>query len=236
MSVIGEADAVAVPGIVIPAYLRDTYWWAYVHPSAVHLFERPWLVNLILWGNYRRLGQAALDALGSRLDGRTLQMACVYGDLIPRLAARVAPGAVLHVVDVLPIQLDNLRRKLDPDAPVELHCGDAAQLDFADASYDRALIFFLLHELPADARRAALREALRVVRPGGRIVIVDYHRPSVLHPLFLPMAGVLAALEPFALDLWAHPLGDYLPAGTPVQAVHKRTTFGGLYQIVTITR
>src|SRR4051812_39825350 len=36
----------------VPAYLQETYWWAYVHPNAVRLFERQWLVNLILWGNF----------------------------------------------------------------------------------------------------------------------------------------------------------------------------------------
>ena len=99
----GAAAAPAVPG-----YLLQTYWWAYVHPRAVRLFEREWLVNLILWGNFGRLRDAALDALGQQLDGSTLQIACVYGDLTVRVAARVARGARLDVLDVLPIQLDNL--------------------------------------------------------------------------------------------------------------------------------
>jgi hypothetical protein len=44
----------------IPYYLSAHYWWAYVHPRAVQVFERQWLVNLILWGNYPRLRDAAL--------------------------------------------------------------------------------------------------------------------------------------------------------------------------------
>lgn len=66
-------------------------------------------------------------------------------------------------------------------------------------SYDRALLFFLLHEQPEEVRRATLAQTLRVVRPGGRIVIVDYHRPSLVNPLYLPMAGILHTLEPYAL-------------------------------------
>src|SRR5581483_7565285 len=88
-----EASAGTVPAASVPRYLRLHYWWAYIHPNAVLLFERPWLVNLILWFNYRRLSEAALAALedtGSigRLPGRTLQIACVYGDLTGRLAQR----------------------------------------------------------------------------------------------------------------------------------------------------
>ena len=46
------------PTLAIPAYLEQTYWWAYVHPWAVRVFEREWLVNMILWGNYARLRDA----------------------------------------------------------------------------------------------------------------------------------------------------------------------------------
>jgi hypothetical protein len=66
-----------------PQYLTAHYWWAYIHPGAVKLFERQWLVNLILWGRYGRLRDAALAEFGDVIDGTTLQVACVYGDLIP---------------------------------------------------------------------------------------------------------------------------------------------------------
>src|SRR3974390_1452419 len=69
----------------IPRYLVEQYWWAYLHPAAIGFFDRPWVVNLILWGNYAQLTRAACDALGSApLGGRTLQVACVYGDLPAR--------------------------------------------------------------------------------------------------------------------------------------------------------
>lgn len=219
----------------IPAYLAQTYWWAYVHPNAVKLFERQWLVNLILWGNFSRLREAALEALGERLEGRTLQIACVYGDLTPRLSTRIANGGRLDVVDVLPVQLENLARKLPRDTQVGLIQGDSAALDMPSAGYDRALLFFLLHEQPQEVRRKTIAEALRVVKPGGRVVIVDYHRPSLSNPLYLPMVGILRTLEPFAMDLWRHEIAEWLPADAPVEKLEKETTFGGLYQRITLT-
>jgi len=231
----------------VPRYLEQTYWWAYVHPRAVRLFERQWLVNLILWGNYSRLRNAAVAALGGDLHGTTLQVSCVYGDLTRRIALRLVRGGQLHVIDVLRIQLDNLVRKLprrllgrrgpdgrDPPA-MELFQADSSALEFPTGSYDRALLFFLLHEQPAEVRRATVAEALRVVKPGGRIVIVDYHRPHRLNPLYWPMRGVFGALEPFALDLWREDVADWLPPGTRTAGLHKRTFFGGLYQLVAIT-
>lgn len=219
----------------IPQYLQETYWWAYVHPNAVRLFERQWLVNLILWGNFARLRDAALDALGERIPGRTLQVACVYGDFTPRMVARIRDGeGTLDVVDVLPIQLANLQKKLPAGAPVRLLQRDASDLGFDDASYERVVLFFLLHEMPLEVRRRALAEAIRVVKPGGELVIVDYHRPARWHPLRAAMKLILRRLEPFALDLWVHEIATWLPAGAEVAS--KRTCWGRLYQVLVVAR
>jgi ubiquinone/menaquinone biosynthesis C-methylase UbiE len=219
----------------IPAYLQIHYWWAYIHPLGVRLFERQWLVNLILWGNYARLCDAAMSELGPSLPGSTLQVACVYGDLTGRIAQRAAAtGGTLDVIDVLPVQLRNLRDKLKAEAPVRLMTMDSARLTLPDGAYDRALIFFLLHEQPASVRRQTLREVLRVVKPGGRIVIVDYARPHWWNPLRLLWRPVLAALEPFALDLWRDDIRTWMPA-SPGRLTRTRGFFGGLYQMVTVS-
>ena len=230
-----KAETEALEPQAVPAYLQDTYWWAYVHPNAVSFFERQWLVNLILWGNFARLRDAALAELGHEVAGRTLQVACVYGNFSEHLAARLAPGGSLDVVDVLPIQLRNLRGKLPASAPVTLHQRDSTALGFADASYDQAVVFFLLHEQPAAARAQTLREALRVVKPGGKLVLVDYHLPRRMHPLRYLFRPVLRALEPFALDLWRHELATWLPSSVRAEQVSKETYFGGLYQKLVIS-
>ena len=112
---------------------------------------------------------------------------------------------------------------------------DSAALGFSDASFDRALLFFLLHEQPDAVRRRALAETLRVVKPGGKIVVVDYARPRWWHPLRWLMRPILRLLEPFALDLWRAPVGAFAPAHGATIATPRRF-FGGLYQLVTLTR
>jgi ubiquinone/menaquinone biosynthesis C-methylase UbiE len=230
-------EALVMPGqVALPAYLQETYWWAYLHPTAVKLFERQWLVNLILWGNFVRLRDAALDELGATIDGRVLQVACVYGDFSQSIARRLAPSASLDIVDVAPVQLDNVRAKLDGHPQVALHLQDSARLHFAEASFDQVVLFFLLHEQPAAVRRQTVAEALRVLRPGGKLVIVDYHGPSMMNPLRYVMTGVLGALEPFAKDLWRSEIADCLPEGWQPASLEKETSFGGLYQKVVIRR
>lgn len=222
--------------VSVPAYLQKIYWWAYVHPNAIKVFEREWLVNLILFGNYSGLRDAALEDIGMGAKGKTLQVACAYGDLTPRLRERIAEDGQLHVIDVLPIQLENLKRKLPADRRVSLIQRDSAALGFLDGTYDRALVFFLLHEQPENVRRRTLAEACRVVKPGGKVVVVDYHRPDNWNPVRHPLRALLRKLEPYADDLWNNEIETYLPNEIAFSKIEKKTYFGGLYQKIVLTR
>ena len=219
----------------VPEYLSKTYWWAYLHPNAVRVFERQWLVNLILWGNFARLRDAALRELGETVHGKVLQVACVYGNFTEHLVRRLSPDASLDVIDVAPIQIKNLLAKLKGARQVKVLQQDSNDMQFADASRDSVVVFFLLHEQPADVRLKTIAEALRVTKPGGKIVFVDYHKPVASSPFRYLMVPILTTLEPFAMDMWRGEIQDWLPAGTKAAKVEKQTYFGGLYQKVVIT-
>jgi ubiquinone/menaquinone biosynthesis C-methylase UbiE len=220
----------------IPSYLRETYWWAYLHPKGVHLFERPWIVNAILWGNYDLLVSETICEIDPSKSA--LQVACAYGSVTPRLAQHMQ--APLDVVDVAPIQLENLERKLkdidNPSQKVQLSISDASKLSaFADGSREHVIFFFLLHELPQQVRREALSEAWRVLSVGGKLVIIDYHRPNLwaFHRYFMPF--IFHTLEPFALDLWQAEIISWLPEASESQLT-KKLYYRGLYQKVVITK
>jgi ubiquinone/menaquinone biosynthesis C-methylase UbiE len=226
----------ALAPVVIPRYLETTYWWAYLHPNAVRLFERQWLVNLILWGNFAKLRDAALQEMGEVIEGDVLQVACVYGDFTEHLVRRLSPSAHLDVIDVAPIQIKNLHAKLKDQRQVAVLRQDSAALQFADASKDAVVVFFLLHEQPSDVRRKTIAEALRVTKPGGKLIFVDYHRPVASNPFRYLMVPILKLLEPFAMDIWRNEIAQWLPADVTPAKLVKQTYFGGLYQKVVITR
>jgi ubiquinone/menaquinone biosynthesis C-methylase UbiE len=222
--------------VSIPAYLEKIYWWAYIHPNAVAFFDRHWIINLILMGNFVKLRDLALNELGFNIHGRILQIACVYGDFSVRLAQHLGADGSLDIVDVVPIQLENVRRKLPFSVPVRLIQRDSTSLQLADTTYDQVILFFLLHEMPAVVREKTLSEALRVLKPGGKLVIVDFHKPSALNPFRYLYPPMFRLLEPFALDIWRESIEQWLPKGFMPAEITKETMFGGLYQKVVIRK
>jgi ubiquinone/menaquinone biosynthesis C-methylase UbiE len=221
----------------VPQYLNKHYWWAYVHPLAVKFWERPWLINLVLLGNYNRLDRAAMETLGDRLPGRTLQISACYGALSVDIAHRVqAAGGTLDVIDILPVQLDNLRKKLWAGAPVHIHEMDSERLDYEDEQFDRVVLFFLMHEQPNGVRDNSLREALRVLKPGGQILLVDYGQSSKLHPLRYLLLPFLRFLEPFAVELWYSEMTEVMPKVMAGRTWKKTSYFGGMYQRLVSTK
>ncbi|MDT8319324.1 MAG: rhodoquinone biosynthesis methyltransferase RquA [Xanthomonadales bacterium] len=220
----------------IPDYLQDTYWWAYLHPKSFYFFEREWVVNLILWGNMKKLTQAVLADMQLDENSRALQVACVYGDFSNRLAAHLnRTNSRLELVDVAAIQLGNVRKKLAGHENVGFHHQDSTSLGFPDDSFDQSVIFFLLHEQPEDARRETIAEAIRVTRPGGKVIFVDYHGPKRSNPMRYVMKPILSWLEPFAMDLWRQELPDFMPADIRPEQVDSRFYFGGLYQKIVLS-
>lgn len=226
-------------GIAIPDYLEKTYWWAYVRPWAIRVFEREWLINLILWGWYQALRDRTLAIMGGPLTGRTIKISCCYGTLEPCLAARVAAdGGTLDIIDVAPEQLKNAARKIPAGlagSVVKLHHKDARTLGFADGTFDRAVLFFLPHEQPEDIRRATFAEAMRVIKSGGALYVTEFGHAAWWHPLKYIWHTALRVLEPYASPLWSREITEWLPAGA-AQTSEKTSVFGGFYQIVKIVK
>jgi ubiquinone/menaquinone biosynthesis C-methylase UbiE len=209
----------------VPAYLQETYYWAYLDPRNVPLLDRELVVSVILWGNHRRLREAAFAEL--QPGQRVLQPACVYGDFSPALARHLGPQGRLEVIDVAAIQVAGCRRKLADFPQATVRHADAARLD--GETYDAVCCYFLLHELPADYKRAVVDALLASVAPGGKVVFVDYHKPHWAHPLKAITSLVFDTLEPFAKDLWHNEIQDFASARDAF-VWSKETYFGNLFQ------
>jgi ubiquinone/menaquinone biosynthesis C-methylase UbiE len=165
-----------------------------------------------------------------------LQVACVYGEFSNLLAGHLGKtDSHLDLVDVAPIQLKNARAKLAGNSNVSYHHQDSSAMTFPAGQFDQTVVFFLLHEQPEEVRRKTVEEAIRVTRPGGKVIFVDYHGPKRRNPFRYVMKPVLTWLEPFAMDLWRQPLPAFMPESIRAEQLTSETYFGGLYQKVVLT-
>jgi SAM-dependent methyltransferase len=110
---------------------------------------------------------------GGFRPARILDLGCSAGAASAAYADH-DPGAEVHAVDIGAGMLRYAHgRARSLGAAVHFHQMDAAQLGFADASFDLVVSHNLLHEIGEEKRRAALAEAWRVVRPGGVVIHQD---------------------------------------------------------------
>lgn len=126
---------------------------------------------------------ALLEAVSVRPGERFLEMGCGEGGNLHHLAGRTR-GALRVGVDFSCPKAAFARRATGSEIAV----ADAARLPFADRSFDAVLIRDLLHHLPDRTR--ALAEAHRVLRPGGRLTLVEPNRRA---PLVLLQAALVRA-------------------------------------------
>lgn len=211
----------------IPSYLSEVYSWAYLNPRSVRLLDHEIIVNAILWGQHDRLQTAVHREI---TPGQSVLLpASVYGDFSPNLARHIGPRGSLEVIDIAPIQVANCRRKLTDLPQAEVRLGDASIRQ--QHSYDVVCCYFLMHELPDSYKIKVATTLLNSVRPGGKVIFVDYHEPHWAHPLKPITSFVFATLEPFAKSLWLHEIRDF-PTNSDAFTWCKKTLFGGLYQIV----
>jgi len=224
----------------IPIYLARYYWWAYLWKVGVWFFDHQWIINLILFGKYKQLVNRCLQQLLRKPPGRVLQLSCVYGNLTRHLYANLVDD--LHIADIADIQLKTTMAKIPaPNNRCYFERMNAEQLGFIDAGFDTVLVFFLFHELPADARARVLSESIRVLKTNGRLLIVEYGELAQRHPFhrFAIFRWILGRLEPFLPEFWRedlrHRIGQTADTlGRHIRSIDTQLLFNGFYRVVEI--
>ena len=130
----------------------------------------------------RRLIEQAAPAPGERI----LDLGCGTGTLALRIKER-QPESELSGLDADPEMLARARAKAEASG-LEIHFdeGFADRLPYEDTSFDQVVSTLFFHHLKRDLKEQTAAEICRVLRPGGRLHVADWGRPSD------PLMGVLS--------------------------------------------
>jgi demethylmenaquinone methyltransferase/2-methoxy-6-polyprenyl-1,4-benzoquinol methylase len=133
------------------------------------------LNSLMTAGLHHAWRSRAVDLAAVGPGARVLDVATGTGDLALALCERVSPNGAVVGVDFSPVML-GLAQGKDPAGRVEWLEGNALELEFADAAFDAVTVGFGARNF-SDLDRG-LAEMARVVKPGGRVVVLEITTPQ----------------------------------------------------------
>jgi ubiquinone/menaquinone biosynthesis C-methylase UbiE len=154
-------------------------------------------------GGFNRVYERLIDQADLAEGHSVLEIGCGTGNLAIR-AKKSHPSVSVIGSDPDPLALKRAQRKAARLSGIRFERGYAQRLPYADGEFDRVLSSMMLHHLDGDVKTAAAAEVFRVLRPGGRLHLVD-------------MGGDMTARDGLSARLVRHSphaagnLGDAIP-------------------------
>lgn len=184
-------------------------------------------------GQHRIWKQMAVKWSGARSGDTGLDVCCGSGDLARMLARQVGPTGQVYGLDFSMAQLEVARQRTQACVQpllITWRAGDALNLPFPDAQFDAATMGYGLRnvlDIPC-----SLSELYRVLKPGAKVAILDFHRPAeplmqrfqqwYLDTIVVPMAESLGLKEEYA---YISPSLDRFPTGDQQVALAQQAGF-----------
>ena len=162
------------------------------HENATNgiLLHSPVLYDLTVWlamlGKERAFREKLLQLARIKSGERILDVGCGTGTLAIAAKRHVGPSGEVYGLDASPEMVAKAEKKArKAGVDVLFRNGLAEALPFEDGVFDAALSTVMLHHLPAKTRQQCAAEIRRVLKPGGRVLAVDFEGFSEQKRTFL---------------------------------------------------
>jgi len=212
----------------------------YSNMRLIKLVDFQPIISAILLFQYHRLVSKIVSGMkqSDLKNKKVLITSCAFGNVIPRVvkAALQAGAERVMIADIIPNELVHAKSKLAHfSGKVDYVEDNATSMTQPEGAVDCNVIFFLLHELPHHLKGRALSEAGRMLAPGGKLYLAEFHRPE-LWPLRALSWVYFKVFEPLGLALWdTHdPVGCLESMGG--WTCERTTYLFGNFQVITATK
>ncbi len=199
VALLSLVSVVSIVGVLWLHQWTDSFSWGILLAQVALLIlavDCLFLAGSLLWYSKvekLRERERLLDLVPWRGDEYVLDVGCGRGLLLIGAAQRLTSGRAVGIDlwrglelsgNRAQATLENARRAGVADR-VDIQDSDARRLPFADASFDVVLSSMVIHNIPGQAdRRQAVREIVRVLKPGGHVALLDMrHTLDYVHVL-----------------------------------------------------
>lgn len=136
------------------------------------------LVNLLTFGRENRLRTQTIQQAAVRSGAAVLDVGCGTGTLTLMANAAAGECGRVYGIDASPEMIAVARQKaMQQKREVDFQTGLIEALPFSDGMFDVVLSSLMFHHLTPELRQRGLAEIYRVLKPGGRLTLVDMIRP-----------------------------------------------------------
>lgn len=147
-----------------------------LHSEARYYDLLAWLLTL---GRERAFRDRLVELARVEPGEVVLDVGCGTGTLALAAKRRVGAAGTVHGIDASPEMIDRAKRKATKaGSDVVFQTGIVEALPFPDAHFDAVVNTLMLHHLPKPVRQHCAREMRRVLKPGGRVLAVDFATPA----------------------------------------------------------